>query len=132
MASGGAAGATSLCLIYPLDFARTRLATDVGKGATREFRGFIHCVTSIAKSDGIQGLYRGFSSSVQGIIIYRYVSTMLPDLIDHILVLLILVSSILLLNTWLKIRKNSLSLEHGLLVNFVLYQLDSVATLLIL
>ena len=30
MASGGAAGATSLCFVYPLDFARTRLAADVG------------------------------------------------------------------------------------------------------
>ena len=32
MASGGAAGATSLMFVYPLDFARTRLAADVGKG----------------------------------------------------------------------------------------------------
>lgn len=30
--SGGAAGATSLCVVYPLDFARTRLAADVGSG----------------------------------------------------------------------------------------------------
>ncbi|KAE9553646.1 hypothetical protein FO519_003147 [Halicephalobus sp. NKZ332] len=71
LASGGAAGATSLCVIYPLDFARTRLATDVGKGASREFKGFIHCITTIGKTDGIRGFYRGFNSSVQGIIIYR-------------------------------------------------------------
>ncbi|CAD5211726.1 unnamed protein product [Bursaphelenchus okinawaensis] len=69
--SGGFAGATSLCFIYPLDFARTRLATDIGKGDSREFRGFSHCVSSIVKKDGIKGLYRGFSSSVQGIFIYR-------------------------------------------------------------
>jgi len=31
--SGGAAGATSLLVVYPLDFARTRLAADMGKGA---------------------------------------------------------------------------------------------------
>jgi len=31
LASGGAAGAASLCFVYPLDFARTRLAADVGK-----------------------------------------------------------------------------------------------------
>ena len=29
--SGGAAGATSLLFVYPLDFARTRLAADIGK-----------------------------------------------------------------------------------------------------
>lgn len=32
LASGGAAGATSLCVAYPLDFARTRLGADIGKG----------------------------------------------------------------------------------------------------
>lgn len=71
LASGGAAGATSLCFVYPLDFARTRLAADVGKGATREFKGLSDCLIRIAKSDGPIGLYRGFFVSVQGIIIYR-------------------------------------------------------------
>ncbi|CAL1263792.1 unnamed protein product [Larinioides sclopetarius] len=72
LASGGAAGATSLCFVYPLDFARTRLAADVGKGAqNREFSGLINCLGKIFKTDGLMGLYRGFSVSVQGIIIYR-------------------------------------------------------------
>jgi solute carrier family 25 (adenine nucleotide translocator) protein 4/5/6/31 len=72
LASGGAAGATSLCFVYPLDFARTRLAADVGKaGATREFSGLGNCLSKIYKSDGLVGLYRGFGVSVQGIIIYR-------------------------------------------------------------
>ncbi|CAL8370548.1 unnamed protein product [Arctogadus glacialis] len=72
LASGGAAGATSLCFVYPLDFARTRLAADVGKaGATREFSGLANCLGQITKSDGIKGLYQGFGVSVQGIIIYR-------------------------------------------------------------
>jgi len=72
LASGGAAGATSLCFVYPLDFARTRLAADVGKGAAeREFTGLGNCLSKIFKSDGLVGLYRGFGVSVQGIIIYR-------------------------------------------------------------
>lgn len=72
LASGGAAGATSLCFVYPLDFARTRLAADVGKGSSqREFNGLGDCLTKIFKSDGLKGLYQGFSVSVQGIIIYR-------------------------------------------------------------
>jgi len=72
LASGGAAGATSLCFVYPLDFARTRLAADVGKGAgQREFSGLGNCLAKIFKSDGLVGLYRGFGVSVQGIIIYR-------------------------------------------------------------
>merc|ERR1712124_156694 len=48
IASGGAAGALSLCFVYSLDFARTKLA-----------------------NDGIQGLYRGFVISCVGIIVYR-------------------------------------------------------------
>uniref|UniRef100_A0A8B9N5B8 ADP/ATP translocase n=1 Tax=Accipiter nisus TaxID=211598 RepID=A0A8B9N5B8_9AVES len=72
LASGGAAGATSLCFVYPLDFARTRLAADVGKGVNeREFTGLGDCIVKIFKSDGLRGLYQGFSVSVQGIIIYR-------------------------------------------------------------
>jgi len=72
LASGGAAGATSLSVVYPLDFARTRLAADVGKTAgDRQFNGLIDCLTKIKKSDGIKGLYQGFGVSVLGIIAYR-------------------------------------------------------------
>jgi len=73
LAAGGAAGATSLCMVYPLDFARTRLGADVGKAAAdREFKGLGDCIAKSYKADGlIRGLYPGFLSSVQGIIIYR-------------------------------------------------------------
>jgi solute carrier family 25 (adenine nucleotide translocator) protein 4/5/6/31 len=72
VASGGAAGASSLCFVYPLDFARTRLAVDVGKtGADRQFNGLVDCLSKNFKSDGPLGLYRGFGISVLGIIAYR-------------------------------------------------------------
>jgi len=73
LAAGGAAGATSLLIVYPLDFARTRLGADVGKAAhEREFKGLKDCIVKCYKADGlIRGLYPGFLSSVQGIIIYR-------------------------------------------------------------
>ncbi|KAL6455658.1 hypothetical protein MHYP_G00355090 [Metynnis hypsauchen] len=88
LASGGAAGATSMCFVYPLDFARTRLAADIGKvRAEREFTGLGDCFAKIFKADGPRGLYKGFNVSVQGIIIYRAayfgiydtVKSMLPD-----------------------------------------------------
>ena len=67
LASGGAAGATSLCFVYPLDFARTRLGADIGKsGADRQFKGLGDCLVKVFKSDGLIGLYRGFGVSVQG------------------------------------------------------------------
>ena len=73
MASGGAAGATSLTVVYPLDFARTRLAADVGTGpgGEREFNGLVDCIKKCAANDGVGGLYRGFGISVVGIIAYR-------------------------------------------------------------
>ena len=58
MASGGLAGASSLLIVYPLDFARTRLAADVGKGNARQFTGLYNCLTTIAKNGGPGALYQ--------------------------------------------------------------------------
>jgi len=69
-ASGGAAGATSLCFVYPLDFARTRLAADVGSGGEREFTGLVDCLAKIGRQNPL-ALYNGFGISVVGIIAYR-------------------------------------------------------------
>jgi len=72
--SGGAAGALSLCFVYSLDYARTRLANDnksAGKGGERQFNGLIDVYRKTIASDGIQGLYRGFVISCVGIVVYR-------------------------------------------------------------
>jgi len=72
IASGGAAGTLSLLFVYSLDYARTRLANDAkGKGGERQFNGLVDVYVKTLKSDGIQGLYRGFTISAVGIFIYR-------------------------------------------------------------
>merc|ERR1711881_87624 len=72
VASGGCAGSLSLTFVYSLDYARTRLANDAkGKGGERQFNGLIDVYRKTLKSDGIQGLYRGFVISCVGIFIYR-------------------------------------------------------------
>ena len=74
LASGGAAGATSLLFVYSLDYARTRLANDnksAGKGGSRQFNGLVDVYKKTLASDGIAGLYRGFGPSVLGIVVYR-------------------------------------------------------------
>eukprot|EP00638_Chattonella_subsalsa_P009937 CAMPEP_0117734368 /NCGR_PEP_ID=MMETSP0947-20121206/627_1 /TAXON_ID=44440 /ORGANISM="Chattonella subsalsa, Strain CCMP2191" /LENGTH=315 /DNA_ID=CAMNT_0005549123 /DNA_START=107 /DNA_END=1054 /DNA_ORIENTATION=+ len=71
LASGGLAGAASLCIVYPLDFARTRLAADLGKDGAREFTGLVDCIKKTASKGGPGALYQGFGVSVQGIIVYR-------------------------------------------------------------
>merc|ERR1711918_309682 len=71
IASGGLAGAGSLCVVYPLDYARTRLASDVGAGK-RDFSGLGDCLMKTASGPkGVLGLYNGFGVSVAGIIPYR-------------------------------------------------------------
>ena len=71
LASGGAAGVTSMCITYPLDFARTRLSADVGSGQSRQFRGLIHCIRYVAARDGVTSLYRGLLLSIPNVIVYR-------------------------------------------------------------
>jgi solute carrier family 25 (adenine nucleotide translocator) protein 4/5/6/31 len=77
VASGGAAGASSLLFVYSLDYARTRLANDAkaakksGGAAERQFNGLIDVYRKTLASDGVAGLYRGFVISCVGIIVYR-------------------------------------------------------------
>merc|ERR1711939_601443 len=74
LASGGAAGATSLLFVYSLDYARTRLANDnknAKTGGERQFNGLVDAYKKTLATDGIAGLYRGFVISCVGIIIYR-------------------------------------------------------------
>ncbi|XP_043721269.1 ADP,ATP carrier protein 1, mitochondrial-like isoform X2 [Telopea speciosissima] len=74
LASGGAAGASSLFFVYSLDYARTRLANDskaAKKGGERQFNGLVDVYKKTMKTDGIAGLYRGFNISCVGIIVYR-------------------------------------------------------------
>merc|ERR1711959_199701 len=71
LASGGAAGAASLSIVYPLDYARTRLASDVGSGK-KQFEGLADCLKKTASGPGgFFSLYNGYGPSVAGIIAYR-------------------------------------------------------------
>lgn len=81
LASGGLAGAVSLSFVYPLDYARTRLAADVGSGE-KTFNGLADCLKKTANGPkGFLGIYNGFGVSVAGIIPYRGVQFGLNDTI---------------------------------------------------
>jgi len=70
VASGGLAGAGSLMIVYPLDYARTRLASDVG-GKERQFNGLVDCLKKTVQAGGFASLYNGIGVSIMGIIPYR-------------------------------------------------------------
>jgi len=68
--SGGVAGAAANTICYPFDFARTRLASDVGSGK-KMFNGILDCIGKTLKSQGIMGLYRGWAVTCGGAFVYR-------------------------------------------------------------
>lgn len=68
--SGGLSGAGSLMIAYPLDYARTRLASDIGADK-QIFSGLRDCISKTMMKSGIRGLYNGVSVSIIGIIPYR-------------------------------------------------------------
>jgi len=71
LASGGMSAACSMTIVYPLDYARTRLASDVGSGK-KSFSGLGDCIKkTMAGPKGFFGLYAGFGVSVVGIVGYR-------------------------------------------------------------
>lgn len=71
VASGGLAGALSLTIVYPLDYARTRLAADVGSGK-RQFSGLVDCMKqTTAGPGGMFALYNGLAPSIVCFTIYR-------------------------------------------------------------
>lgn len=65
--------------VYPLDFARTRLAADVGVAEEREFQGIWDCIKRVYKTDGLAGLYKGYFVGIIGGTIYRSVHFGLYD-----------------------------------------------------
>merc|ERR1711976_442289 len=71
LVSGGLAAAGSMCIVYPLDYSRTRLASDVGSGK-KTFSGLFDCMKKTAAGPGgAMALYTGFGVSVVGIVGYR-------------------------------------------------------------
>jgi len=68
--SGGLAGGIANTICYPFDFARTRLASDVGKGKA-QFNGIMDCILTTVRQQGLTGLYTGWSVTVAGAFVYR-------------------------------------------------------------
>lgn len=68
--SGGMGGAAAMVVCYPMDYARTRLASDLqaGKG---QFNGIMDCLSKTVKQQGFAGLYRGTAVSIAGAFVYR-------------------------------------------------------------
>ncbi|CAI5454331.1 unnamed protein product [Caenorhabditis angaria] len=69
--SGGLGGATTLFLLYPFDFARTRLAIDAKKDGSKKYAGMVDCLKKIRVAEGFGGWFKGLSSAMQFVIASR-------------------------------------------------------------
>jgi solute carrier family 25 (adenine nucleotide translocator) protein 4/5/6/31 len=72
LASGGLAGGLSTLLFYPFDFARTRLALDLGRSRARQYPGGTRDVLGrIVAADGPGGIYKGVGVALFGSVLFR-------------------------------------------------------------
>lgn len=77
--AGSIAGGATYTMVYPLDFVRTRVATDVGRGpqvgsgGSRHFTGMIDALRWFYRYQGIRGLYPGYAPGLLTILIHRAV-----------------------------------------------------------
>jgi solute carrier family 25 protein 42 len=66
--SGALSGSTAVCVTYPLETLRARLAVDLD--GTRYPAGYMQAARSIMKSDGFVSLYSGLRPTLFGIVPY--------------------------------------------------------------
>ena len=72
MLIGGLAGNCTMCIVYPLDFARTRLGVDVANNkGKKEFSSLKNIFSTIYKKNGISGFYQGFPMTLISNFTYR-------------------------------------------------------------
>ena len=73
--AGGMAGILSVTIVYSLDFCRTKLANDTKfarkGGGDREYSGILDVYRKTIQSEGVLGLYRGYSITIVAIFVYR-------------------------------------------------------------
>merc|ERR1712110_587224 len=79
MLSGGLAGACTISLVFPLDFARTKLSTDVLAGGKRQYTGLFDCFSKVIRTEGVKGLYTGISTALTGMFLYKALSLGIYD-----------------------------------------------------
>jgi len=79
IASAAIAGCGPTAVGYPLIYAHTALAGDIG--VVRKYTGIVDCIVKTVKQNGVLSLYKGFFAPLGGILIYRGVQIGLYDVV---------------------------------------------------
>merc|ERR1711959_143918 len=68
-------GACTITMVFPLDFARTKLSTDVITGSgRRQYSGLFDCFAKVVKTEGLMGCYAGIQTALTGVFLYKALS----------------------------------------------------------
>ena len=84
--SGASAAMVSTVICYPLDFARTKLATDLNMNLA--YSGIWDCWRKTSEKEGFLAIYNGLSICLVGEVIYRGTKYCLYDTFQVILTIL--------------------------------------------
>ena len=79
-AAGALTGITASTLCYPLDLVRSVLSVQTNRA---EYRGIVHTLLTIARTDGVRGLYRGLTPTLLGIAPYIALNMTTFDLLKR-------------------------------------------------
>jgi solute carrier family 25 phosphate transporter 23/24/25/41 len=79
-AAGALTGITASTICYPLDLVRSVLSVQT---TTNEYRGIAHTLVTIARTDGLLGLYRGLTPTLLGIAPYIAINMTTFDLLKR-------------------------------------------------
>lgn len=78
--AGALTGLTASTICYPLDLIRSVLSVQT---TSKQYRGILHAGMSIAKKEGIIGLYRGLTPTLMGIAPYIAINMTTFDLLKR-------------------------------------------------
>ncbi|KAK9845649.1 hypothetical protein WJX84_001051, partial [Apatococcus fuscideae] len=70
LVAGACAGVIGMTATYPLDMVRGRLTVQEGRSGHSQYRGIMHCTSTIVKEEGLMALWRGWVPSVIGVVPY--------------------------------------------------------------
>jgi len=72
--AGALGGASATLLCYPLDIARSYLTLQTASKTEAKYKGIFHVITSVYKTDGMRGLFRGAPIALFGITPYNAIN----------------------------------------------------------
>lgn len=67
MLAAAESGALTLLLTNPIWVVKTRLCLQYDAAGSAEYRGMVHALAEIYRTEGIRGLYRGFVPGMLGV-----------------------------------------------------------------